>query len=814
MSIAWVPGVLALFAQTTPPGGEIKVPLARYESMLQVLEAREKPELPDVSWGVVERRIEGRFEKGLFRGVLTTEIEVLGARGHQRLPVIDARASLGRVELDGRRTSLLAEGGLYTAGIDGPGRHRLRVELYVGREQDRYARRVQLKLPAVGGTAVDLLVPEQDIEARLAHGALVASTPSGSGTRLVGHVDASGVLDVSWVRRLSHKREAAARTEAQLSGVLTVQETLVSGLAVFDVTVAEGEIDRVDLTLPEGVEVTGVEGDAVLQWQTEAGPRSQLVVLLRYLVEDHLRIGVRFQFPADPGKPIDVKLPSTLADTALVGAVGIQAPAGLEVKVEEVESADVLTARDIPAELSDLSSSPLIHAFRFRASPRVKLSVTRRAEVELTSTIVDEIQASTVLIETGREITKLKLRIRNNTRQHLTMWLPEGAALTHSLVDGQPVRPAISGEGDSEALLLPLRQSERIGEGRLRNHVVREGETLSDIANIYYSDPTAWSRILTANEAQLGGPEDVTAGQSLEIPAREGTTVEESSFVIELAYERARRALSRFGMAETELPRIDVDTVGVTWHLYLPANIEPILFRGNLTQYSSLRYDPFRRVRDFIDFALGVDRAWAGEGYKSILSQRRVIWQAESEQKSGAGAVLSSFPLVGDRYRFKRLLLGTETPVIGFAFVRRGVEGFVRLAAFLGALGLGLAWFWRRPKASSVVLAAAVMLGLLVIGHFILGVHRRLLWGFDLALLITLVASERQRIGARFARFAAAPFAEERLTLRTFAVLLATYVALEAVLSYPLFLSSALCVLLLSLHWLRRREPRQEARHA
>lgn len=53
---------------------------------------------------------------------------------------------------------------------------------------------------------------------------------------------------------------------------------------------------------------------------------------------------------------------------------------------------------------------------------------------------------------------------------------------------------------------------------RRRIHVVEPGETLSEIATMYYGMPGKWNKILKANEEQLAGPEYLTVGMRLVIP--------------------------------------------------------------------------------------------------------------------------------------------------------------------------------------------------------------------------------------------------------------------------------------------------------
>jgi len=796
--------------------GKVTLPVSMWEQMLSTLERDKEPDRSPFPVCPIQRKIDGTFRKGLFQATLTASFEVLDTRGHIRVPVLDGAASVGEVLLNNRRTSLLREGGMYSLGVDKPGNYTVRVKFFWGREQDRFARKLRFRLPDSGATQISVLIPEKNIEAKLARGALVSKKVTPQGTRLTGNLDASGLFDLSWTRKLTHKAKEALRMEARLNTLFTIQEAIVGGVAVFDITLLEGETDRIDLRIPEDIEVIRVEGEAVLQWQTEAGEASGgLTVLLRHLVEDQVRVSVHFQFPAEESQPVRLRMPLPPKEAGMTGALGVHGPAGLNVKVADAQDAEKLTLRDLPRELTDLASSPLLFGFRFTQAPQVTLAVARHHEVELTSTLIDEIQASSLLIEDGTEVTKIKLRIRNNTRQYLTMHLPEGAVLTHSLIDGRPVRPAYKQEGDREALLFPLRQSERIGAGRERYHTVRSGETLSDVSNFYYSDPSQWRTILDNNLDQMADEMDMTAGQVLRIPQRTGVTVEESSFVIELAYKRNRDPLGSLGRITVTLPGIDVDTMKAIWHVYFPRALMPLSFDSNLTQYSYIRYDPFRRIRDFLYRALFTPWAWAGGRYKSILKQRKVIWHVEAEQRGRGEVVLAAFPLTGDRYRFKRVLMGQETPEISVTYIDRGMAAPVRWGVFLLAFVLGLWMLSDKRTLLAWIISGAALVVALLLAHYFLGTHRRIVWGVDLALLVAVFRLRAGPVWKQFKDLMQSPWTiGQYLNFRNLAFVFGLCVVAWVVLTLPLLLSTFGAVVLF--FWWRRklRLSRKEVAHA
>jgi hypothetical protein len=806
----WIAAVLFLFsgapaAAQRPRQGEVTLPLSHYGKLIRRLEVWRPSPPPPEQVVIRERQLEGDFRKGLLAATLTARLEVL-AEGHVRVPILDSAAFLGAVTLDGRPAAPVAAGGMYTVGVDRPGLYTVKARFYVGREQERFARRLRVRLPPGGGTRVAILVPEGEIEARMRHGALLAAERRATGTHLRGHLDATGVLDLSWTRRVTHRSGRTVQMEARLNTLYTLREAVVSGLAVFDLSIHQGEVDRVDLRVPAGVEVMKVTGDAVLQWQSSRG--GKLVVLLRYLARGSTRVAVHFQAPVRSMQavPLPVLLPPT--DVPFSGAAAVQAPTSLDVKVVRRARAAPLPPADLPAELVGLTRLPLQHGFAFTRAPRVVVAIQRNAQVRLTSTVIDAQHAATVLTGDGAEVTKLKLHIRNNTRQYLRVVLPSGARLTHALLDGQPVRPAVGSRG----LLFSLRQSERVEPEKGRTHQVRPGDTLGDIALFYYSDPSKWRLILEHNRAELSDARDLAAGQTLRIPSAGPVTVEESSFVLELSYQRRGAPLGAIGSVGVALPSLDIGAVKTYWHLYLPDGLTPLTFSANLTQDTGIKYGPLRRALDFARQAFGGRDAWASFGagkYKSILSKRRSIFDAEAQLRGRSGAAPMAFPLVGRRYRFRRLLSHAESPTIRFSYASDGTVRLIRVGTLLLALAATLVVLWRRRWWAWLV---ATGLGVLLLfsAHHVPGAHRRMVWGAVLGLVLAHAVRFVRRDARQLRELASAPWTAIRLaTPRALGLTVMVCGAAIFVVHHPLLLSCA-AVAVLALLWRRRARPAPE----
>lgn len=782
--------MLLLPALAFAADGTATLPLVEWSALLDAGQASaQKPAAP-VPWLQVDRSLEGSFERGVFTGTLRSTVRVTRPEEGLRIPVIAGTVSIARVELDGQNTALLPEGGQYTVGVASPGEHTLRVDFFLGREDDRFARRLELALPPSGPTRLSVRVPESGIEATLENGAIRSQRAEAGGTRIEGQLDGRGLLQLAWKGRAAADA-VPVKAETREFALFTLHDALVKGVASFETTILEGETDRLTLRVPEGVEIVDVSGADVLQWRNDGGA---IDVRLRYLVSERAAVQVLFQFPVDLAEPVALRMPLPASGTPFTGAIGVQGPAGFEAAVDTAVGTTPL--RDLPPELAALTGSPLLLGFELAGEPEVRLRVSRQAELTVASTAVDELEATTVLIEDGAEITRMQLHIHNQTRQYLGVKLPEGAVLTHARLDGRSIRPAMSPDGVT--LLLPLVQSERLGDGETLRWEVRDGDTLGGLADRFYGDPTQWQLIVDNNDGVLSGTAELTVGQKLVIAPAANAALAVDRFVIDLAWTRERGAMGLFGARGLALPELDAEVAAVEWDVFVPDAVSPLHFAGSLSPYSHIRYDHVRRVQQFLDFALGTRSAWAGmEGgeYSSILSRRKTIYRSESEVERQTQEASSTFPLVGERHRFKRLLPGKDVPTLSLSWLAADLVPFVQLGAFAAAARR--AWTFASGTGGSRLRAVGEAAALLTVAWYVEGVHRSLLWGIDAALAAALLQGQlsaaRERFGGGFPPLAVLADAWTFGNLGRAAVFV---VGLGVAVSLPLFWSTALCVLL------------------
>lgn len=693
--------------------GEVTLPLAEWQALAPPPAAAPAPTaLP------VARTLVGRVERGVFVGTVSTTFDVTG--GPVEVPVAPVAASLTRGSADGRPTTFGSDGTWQTVTLP-PGAHDVEIGVVQGRDTDRFARALALPLPPGPPTAFRLTLPEAPVDAVLAGGVLGATRADGASTVVEGWLDAAGTLSLTWERRAEHRASLGdASLATRVDAVVEVDRDVTAGTARYAVDVRSGAVDQLSFQVPPGVEILEVTGSAVLQWQTAADGR--LRVLLRRVVEDHVDAVVRYQYPAaDRGA---VVFPVPLG--RMSGVVGVEAPVALELAVTSVEHGRVLDPRDVPPSVLELTPDPLAVVVAFdEVMPAITVTSTPRPPVTSSVSRIDDLQGLTVLGDDGGEVGKLRLTVRNTSRQVLAVDLPEGAHLTHCFRDGLPLRPA-SDPARPDRALIPLLRSERSAAAE---HVVAPGETLSSIALARFGTADAWTAVAAANP--LANTHHLAVGQHLVIPA-DGAN-EERSFVLELAWERRTPPVSLVGRRTVALPTLDLPVSSADWHVYLPQDLELLSVATALDPVDAPSL--WSRVGDVFAADLGASPAYAGEAYSNSLVTRRSKWEAKQQQEVLG---VDPFPLVGRRLAFSGRLLGTTPPTLTVTWVAGLVGDGLRVSVLaLAAAATALAaWSPRRPW-PWLALAAVVVTGL-GLGVPLLGVWRHLVWGLDLGLLVGL----------------------------------------------------------------------------
>ncbi len=133
----------------------------------------------------------------------------------------------------------------------------------------------------------------------------------------------------------------------------------------------------------------------------------------------------------------------------------------LNVKVGSLsENFLVVENSEIPQEYTSMLRIPVLLAFRFANLPHsANLTISSYQSQKLLDIAVDMVNIRTTIDRNGEAVSNVQYRIKNSSRQFLTLKLPKGSDLWTVKVDGEIKRVSSAGDADPEILVpIPRKQ--------------------------------------------------------------------------------------------------------------------------------------------------------------------------------------------------------------------------------------------------------------------------------------------------------------------------------------------------------------------
>lgn len=337
----------------------------------------------------------------------------------------------------------------------GPGRRSITLTLPVpvGRTDDGGS--FEITLPAVGASMMTVNLPPGEWDVECAGAALRREPQSAKVEVFPG---SGGTVRLAWrqaVRRAVRPRETREVTlEATGEHLASVGEAAVRGQVQFNLRVWTGQVQMLDITKPQGVEVMNIGGPSVDTWEQSG---SSIRVHLLSPVQGEERVMVEYLL-AMPGPEGAIALPSM----AIVGARrqlmhwAVVATTNIEVELAESQGVEVVQPRELPEGLKGGAAGRILVALRgdpSQASAVVRVS--RHTDVPVLVASIDQARFLTVVYDAGQQVTTCRYDMRNTTKQFLELTLPSDAQLWDVRVDRQPVRPGLV----DGTVLVPLASS-------------------------------------------------------------------------------------------------------------------------------------------------------------------------------------------------------------------------------------------------------------------------------------------------------------------------------------------------------------------
>ena len=445
-------------SDTPPPApGNVTLSLDEYNRLLALANRPgKKSELPPAPYVLKHAELKFHVVNDNVLGSLQFEGETLGAN-ETKVPL-----AAGVTVLDARRGSkalplLLAENGMHIAIL--PGDAEFSVTLDAGLPLDIETGRASFALPAptAGSVRLSLTVPGERTNVQINHGIITHRASVGGSTEIEATLVPGQTANVFWNTRevVAPAVPREVRFLSEVKSLISVTESDLQIAALVDLNVVQGEAEQFSVAIPEGFEVTAVNGPTLESSEVQNG-----VLLLK--VTGHGPSAHEFLISLErPISDSQASAPILAVKDAQreTGEVLVEGQGTLELTAEESGGLKRLDIKEVNPYLRALSRYSLQAAFRYHRqateSPLLALEWTRFPDSSVLAAIAEHATITTLVTSEGKTLTEVKLTIKNQAQPFLKVQLPAGASILTAEVSGQKVKPVQGADGDRVPLLRP-----------------------------------------------------------------------------------------------------------------------------------------------------------------------------------------------------------------------------------------------------------------------------------------------------------------------------------------------------------------------
>jgi hypothetical protein len=419
-------------------------------------------------------------------------------------------------------------------------------------------------------------------------------------------------------------------------------------------------VDTLRVGLPDGIEITAVNGAGIRDTQTVVdGKQRTLVVGLKDLAQGAYSLAIDYVAHSTDAKDSSLIVPVLSNPSAAQdrGFIGIDVRDSVEI-VPTPAGAQRIDVKELPEALWSKARSPLLFGYRYDApGVKISLALTRNADLDVLVAMSDICEASTTYTPDGKSITKMMLVTRNNLKQYMTLKLPEGSAVWSAFVDDHPVTPAKNAKGD---VLIPLKKSD---PEEADDDDSADGKSYRARRERRRSEPADGRAVERTKQAKADEKSADDAPPDLK------------PYDVEIVFVTAPMKLADRGQVKAALPQLDIPIGHLSWAIFLPENLRVVDSDGNVSEVSRFTL-PFRHFGDVAyERAKRLEKGDAQAEVKQDMEQaaqaQAAKMLAEHAKAEGVLPVRIEIPMIGEIHRYEKFLVVDESPEVALTYNRK-----------------------------------------------------------------------------------------------------------------------------------------------
>jgi hypothetical protein len=469
LCVLFVPFALAQTEQKLPdlPDSAVTIPWSDFKELIKDLIAPTPPPPPPpappadyaVSTASYSGRIEGK--SAVFSASFT--LVVLAEKKWVEIPLLSDGLAVSDVSMDGASVTLAAKNGYYTVITDKPGKHTVSLKFFVPADTESGNDSLQVPLPRVPSSTLSLTVPRPGLDFEVVPAHWVRVSGSGGATTVETVLPVTDHVAISWSPAVRGEVSGALRVQAQVNTLISIGEGIMKGVTTVTYDILHGSVSSFTITVPTGIEIIDVSGDAVREWKvTPDEKRSTIHITAGFAASGKTSVVLLFEKNMG-GTTADVEVPEIEVKDVIRETGYVAVTSSTKVGVQEKESKNLagLDTTELPPELVSASENPILFSYKYLKHPwELALSVVTYQDIPSLTTVVTKESLASLLTIRGDLVTRAVFEVKNNVKQFMRVVLPKGSELWSAYVSDRPVKPSVDKDG---TILIPLDRSTRSG---------------------------------------------------------------------------------------------------------------------------------------------------------------------------------------------------------------------------------------------------------------------------------------------------------------------------------------------------------------